>query len=112
MIATIGMYKKESEENKNVISKNTETANEEEKQEVKIYKEKVKKIIDIFYFTGELPSFDDINSVNENWIWLVAYYNLFSEEQKPGMYVTKEYVENSTKDIFGENKKRISNRRS
>ena len=44
MIATIGMYKKVSEENKNVISKNTETANEEEKQEVKIYKEKVKNL--------------------------------------------------------------------
>lgn len=106
MIATIGMYKKVSEENKNVISKNTETANEEEKQEVKIYKEKVKKFIDIFYFTGELPSFDDINSVDEDWIWLAAYYNLFSGEQDLGMYVTKEYVENSAKDIFGENLKK------
>ena len=96
-ITAIGMYKKVSEENKNMLSQNKETANQEEM---------VKELIDTFYFMGDdiiPPSFKNINSVEEDWLWLAAYHNLFSDEQDPGMYVTKEQVEDSAKEIFGEN---------
>ena len=42
---------------------------------------KIKEFIDTIYFIGLdlIPTFDDINSVNDNWIWLAAHINLFSE---------------------------------
>lgn len=69
-----------------------------------IEEEKVKEFIDRIYFIGLdlIPSFNDINSVDEEWIWLCAHSNLFSDGKDPGMYVTKEQVEESAKEVFGE----------
>lgn len=62
---------------------------------------------DIYYGTDTwMPTFNNINSAEEKWIWECAYSNLFKDEKDPGMYVTKEQIEDSAREVFGENLKK------
>lgn len=74
----------------------------------KITENKVDQYLgDIYYGTDTwMPTFNNINSTDENWIWECAYSNLFKDGRDPGMFVTKEQIENSAKEVFGENLKK------
>ena len=88
------------------VSGSGDVTNDKNVEEKGIKKQDVEKFIDIFYFMGDdiiIPDFDDINMVDEDWLWLAAYFNMVRAEQDPGMYVTKAQVEDSAKEIFGEN---------
>jgi len=91
-----------------------ETTNEEIKTELegKIdidlqeqkFKEKIKMYISKIYFGTDtyMPEFNNINLANEQWIWECAYRNLVNfEELYAAMTVTKEDVEMSARQLFG-----------
>lgn len=51
-----------------------------------------------------IPTFTDINSADEQWIWECAYRNLINfENLKPATTVKKEEIEKSAKQLFGDN---------
>lgn len=51
-----------------------------------------------------ISEFDDINSADEDWIWECAYSNLHNVvDEDTTMIVKKEQIEESAKQIFGDN---------
>lgn len=70
----------------------------------KEFEQKINDYISQIYFGTEtyLPEFDNINSANEQWIWECAYRNLANfQELLPAMTISKEAVEKSAKQLFG-----------
>ena len=100
---------KDNEENseKSVANTvNSESANIENVEKVTEENEDVYSYLYRIY-TGIstcIPTFADINSTDENWIWECAYKNLVNfDDLIPGTVIQKEDIEKSAKQLFGNN---------
>ena len=105
ILAVIVMYEvvqNTKEEKEMLANQILETTN------LEVEEERIKEFIDNIYFIALdlIPTFNDINSVDDNWIWSAAHINLFRDGKDPGMYVTKEQVDESAEEIFGDNLKK------
>lgn len=98
---------KNNNEADGVKNLNTNTVEQEElKERTKVDEEEVKDYINSIYinFGIKLPSFDDINLANENWVWITAFYNV--EDYIMGDVIKKDKIEDKSKDLFGDNLKK------
>lgn len=108
----LGLMISKREENKtNNIAGNEELnskiENDLENQETKFLNKIDTYISNIYYgLNTTISEFENINSANEEWIWECAYSNLNNIVSDDTTIVKKEQIEESAKQVFGNNFKK------